>query len=84
MIASSGLTTWSVTGEDAHLLMGKLKALPGVEQVVPFGNTLHASGHDAETLEKNLKSMDLTGYLLEKTDVNLEDVFISLMQQHGG
>ncbi len=84
VIASSGLATWSVTGEDAHLLMEKLKALPGVEQVVTFGNTLHASGHDEELLEKSLKSMDLTGYRLQKTDVNLEDVFISLMQQHGG
>ena len=82
VIRSSGLTTWSVTGRDVHLLSGELGKLPGVEQVVPFGNILHVSGHDAPTLQKSLESYIPANYTLQKTAVNLEDVFISLMQQH--
>jgi ABC-2 type transport system ATP-binding protein len=82
VISSSGLTTWSVTGSDVHLLSGELGKLPGVEQVVPFGNILHVSGHDAPTLQKNLESYIPANYGLQKAEVNLEDVFISLMQQH--
>ncbi len=82
VISSSGLTTWSVTGSDVHLLSGELGKLPGVEQVVPFGNILHVSGHDAPTLQKNLESNIPANYSLQKAEVNLEDVFISLMQQY--
>ncbi len=82
VIASSGLTTWSVTGENVHLLAGDLKSLDGLEQVVPFGNTLHVSGHDADRLQQSLESFVSSDYRLQKTEVNLEDVFISLMQQH--
>jgi len=82
LIGSSGLSTWAVTGKNAHLLAMDLKTLPGVEQVVPFGNTLHVSGHDAYNLQKSLESFIASNYRLQKTDVSLEDVFISLMQQH--
>ena len=82
VIDSSGLTTWSITGSEVHLLNGKLKELDGVEQVVPFGNILHVSGHDAAALQQSLESFIPQNYSLQKTEVNLEDVFISLMQQH--
>jgi len=82
VIRSSGLTTWSVTGENVHLQSSRLKALPGVEQVVPFGNVLHVSGHDKPLLQKSLESFTNTDYRLQQTEVNLEDVFISLMQQY--
>jgi ABC-2 type transport system ATP-binding protein len=82
VIKSSGLTTWSITGKNVHLLSGELRMLPGVEQVVPFGNILHISGHDAPALQKNLEAFVPVNYRLQKTEVNLEDVFISLMQQH--
>jgi ABC-2 type transport system ATP-binding protein len=82
VIGSSGLTTWSITGSEVHLLNGKLKELDGVEQVVPFGNILHVSGHDAAALQQSLESFIPQNYSLQKTEVNLEDVFISLMQQH--
>jgi ABC-2 type transport system ATP-binding protein len=82
VIDSSGLTTWSITGSDVHLLSGELKKLGGVEQVVPFGSILHASGHDAAALQKSLEAFVPEKYILQKTEVNLEDVFISLMQDH--
>ena len=82
VVSSSGLATWSVSGKNVHLLVQDLKELAGVEQVVPFGNTLHVSGHDAYSLQKSLEFFVSTNYSLQKTEVSLEDVFISLMQQH--
>lgn len=81
VIHSSGLTTWSVTGRNVHLLTVDLKTLAGVEQVVPFGNILHISGHDADTLQQSLESFVPSQYRLQKAEVTLEDVFISLMQE---
>jgi len=81
VIASSGLTTWSITGSEVHLFSSELKALDGVEQVVPFGNILHVSGHDAAALQRSLVSFVPENYSLQQAEVNLEDVFISLMQQ---
>jgi ABC-2 type transport system ATP-binding protein len=81
VVRSSGLTTWSLSGGNVHELAPRLRSLAGVEQVVPFGNTLHISGHDAEQLERSLQPF-LNGELTsQKTDANLEEVFISLMQQ---
>ncbi len=80
VIASAGLTSWLVTGGNVHLLAAKLKTIVGVDQVVPFGNTLHVSGHDAERLEQGLQPFMDKKYRWQKTNANLEEVFISLMQ----
>jgi ABC-2 type transport system ATP-binding protein len=82
VIRSSGLTTWSLSGKNVHELAPRLKALAGVEQVVPFGNVLHISGHDAGQLELSLQPFLGGEYRSQKTEANLEEVFISLMQQH--
>jgi ABC-2 type transport system ATP-binding protein len=84
VIGASGLTTWSITGRGVHLLTEKLKELNGVEQVVPLGNILHVSGHDALSLRQSLESFDLAGHRLQKSEVTLEDVFINLMQRSRG
>ena len=81
VVASSGLKTWALTGKDVHLLTPELKAMRGVEQVVPFGNILHISGHNEEMLGTSLSSLKNGKYNLQKIDANLEEVFISLMQQ---
>ncbi|MFA5516443.1 MAG: ABC transporter ATP-binding protein [Desulfuromonadales bacterium] len=81
VVAASGLTTWSVSGRRMHELMEKLKPLPGVEQVVPFGNILHVSGHDAERLAESLRPFMDGPHRWQKTETNLEEVFISLMQR---
>jgi ABC-2 type transport system ATP-binding protein len=83
IVAVSGLTTWSVSGRRLHALTEALKGVPGVEQVVPFGNTLHVSGHDADRLEASLRPFMAGPYRWEKTATNLEEVFISLMRGRG-
>ncbi|MBU0681255.1 MAG: ABC transporter ATP-binding protein [Proteobacteria bacterium] len=80
VVAASGLTSWSVFGSNVHLLITQLKDVEGVEQVVPFGNTLHVSGHDADMLEHGLQPFMDGEYRWQKTAANLEEVFISLMQ----
>ena len=83
VVASSGLRTWSITGKDVHLLAPRIKELPGVEQVVPFGSILHVSGHDEEQLDASMDSIRNDQYVKEKIGANLEEVFISLMQKNG-
>lgn len=82
VVSSSGLKTWSVSGKNVHLLTRQLKEMPGVEQVVPFGGIMHVSGHDEEKLDASMQSLKNDRYLVEKIDANLEEVFISLMQNN--
>ena len=80
VLQSARLTTWAVTGENLHALAEKIRGLPGVEQVVAFGTTLHVSGRDAEQLRASVNPWMNQAYHWEKIDSGLEDVFISLME----
>jgi ABC-2 type transport system ATP-binding protein len=85
LVAAAGLTTWEVAGKDLHPLAERLKALPGVDQVVPFGNTLHVSGHDSRLLETSLTPHRNAGkYRWTPATTGLEEVFIRLMQDREG
>ncbi len=79
VLANSPLTTWSVTGPDLHALAARLRARPGVEQVVAFGTTLHVSGRDAEKLAAALADLGDPAHHWTRITAGLEDVFISLM-----
>jgi ABC-2 type transport system ATP-binding protein len=85
LVAAAGLTTWEVAGKDLHRYGRSLKLLPGVDQVVPFGNTLHVSGRDRRTLETSLRPhREDENYRWTETETGLEEVFISLMQHREG
>ena len=79
VIAKTGLVTWSVSGPDLNSLHEQLRGSPGVEQAVVFGNTLHVSGPDPETLEKTVARYHTGYYEWQRIDPGLEDVFIHLM-----
>jgi ABC-2 type transport system ATP-binding protein len=80
VVRSAGLSTWSVEGEGLMDLAPRLRALPGVEMVVPFGASLHVSGTDAAALERSLAALDGRPSLsVRRVDASLEDVFIHLM-----
>ena len=79
VLASVRLTTWTVTGPDLLELAKKIRGLPGIEQVVAFGTTLHVSGRDAAALEASLISIRDPRHEWNKIRSGLEDVFISLM-----
>jgi ABC-2 type transport system ATP-binding protein len=82
VIQREGLITWSVSGKQMSELARKLKQQEGVEQVVPFGNILHVSGHDGAQLEAAIAPFRNGDYRWEPSEANLEETFISLMQGH--
>jgi len=79
VVASAGLSTWSVSGPGLVELAARLRLQPGVEQVVAFGNTLHVSGREASRLEAAIAPCRDCGHMWTRIDAGLEDVFISLM-----
>jgi ABC-2 type transport system ATP-binding protein len=81
VVASAGLATWEITGRGLLTLAEKLRDQPGIEQVVPFGNTLHVSGHDAARLEAALAATPAADTKRRPIQSSLEDVFISLMDR---
>jgi ABC-2 type transport system ATP-binding protein len=80
VVAQSGLATWSVSGSDLQHLARELRALPGIDMVVPFGTTLHISSTDAAALKQVLAPyFARAGLNWSSIEPSLEDVFISLM-----
>ena len=76
VVKQSGLTTFSISGEEATALAHELRGKPGVEMAVPFGATLHVSGTDFRLLEQSLAP-----YGAQRINPSLEDVFIQIMNR---
>lgn len=82
IIAQAGLAVWSIAGPQLEALVAPIKALPGVHSVSAFGNTLHVAGLDPVLLHASLAPYRARADLqLTPTQPDLEDVFISLMEQ---
>ena len=80
VIAHAQLTTWSVSGPDLFQLASELKRESAIAMVVPFGNTLHVSGTDADALAAALAPYQSRSALTwAPAQPGLEDVFIRLM-----
>jgi len=84
VIASRHMATWEATGPDLYGLSASIKALPGVEQVAHFGNTLHISGPEPERLKASLAPFMAGPHQFRLVDTSLEEVFISLMNTSAG
>ena len=80
VVRNAGLTTFVVSGERLDQVAEALEGRPGVDQVAPFGTTLHVVGSDKARLEAALADMrqrkDVT---VEPGETSLEDVFIQFM-----
>ncbi|CAE6892003.1 ABC transporter ATP-binding protein [Paraburkholderia domus] len=82
IIESQDLATWSIHGEHLSKLSEQLRAMPGVDQTVVFGSSLHASGHDHAALEAAIRRATAgTALRIEPVSTGLEDVFIYLMSR---
>jgi ABC-2 type transport system ATP-binding protein len=82
VVRESGLSTWFVDGDPAALgrLAAMLKETPGVDQVAPFGATLHVVGRDRDALEAAIRPhRKAKGLVFRQGETSLEDVFIQLM-----
>ena len=81
VLRSAAFATWAVTGGDLRALAAELRGQPGVEQVVPFGNTLHVSGRDRAALEATIAAHRTPEREWTPIPAGLEDMFIGLMDQ---
>ena len=82
VVREAGLTTFIVTGEGLAALAGSLHGAPGVDQVAPFGNTLHVVGADGTALTATMKRVaDNKAFQVSPGETSLEDVFIQFMGQ---
>lgn len=84
VIASAGLTTYLVEGGRIDEAERGLLAEPGVDQVAPFGSTLHVVGRDSETLAAAIASVtEATGSRAALSQTSLEDAFIRFIGDDG-
>ncbi|NIY96811.1 ABC transporter ATP-binding protein [Salipiger sp. HF18] len=80
VVRDAGLTTVVVTGEATSEAANKLRGAEGVDQIAPFGNTLHVVGRDGEALRRTVARVAAeTGTQVADAETSLEDVFIQLM-----
>lgn len=80
VVKGSGLVTFVVHGVLKPAQIRALEAADGVEQVAPFGATLHVVGTDRGKLEAALQPLKSeAGIKVEPGETSLEDVFIKFM-----
>ncbi len=80
VVRDSGLSTFVVRGQNLERIAESLAKLPGIEQVAPFGNSLHVVGTDQTALNKAMASLEAeSGIRVSPGETSLEDVFIKFM-----
>ena len=76
-----GLRTYALDGVPSAAI-SELSALPGIEQVVPFGLRLHVSGTDANALTASIRDFAARYQCgFAPVESSLEDAFIALMRE---
>ncbi|MDP3896506.1 MAG: ABC transporter ATP-binding protein [Mesorhizobium sp.] len=79
VVRNAGLHTYVVRGPKLEAIAANLRKAPGIEQVAPFGTTLHVVGLDRKVLETALAGIVEPGVTVEEGETSLEDVFIQFM-----
>ncbi|TPI69436.1 ABC transporter ATP-binding protein [Mesorhizobium sp. B2-8-9] len=81
VVKNAGLTTFVLQGPRLDQVAEALQGRPGVDQVAPFGATLHVVGSDKAALEKALADIEKEhkGVTVKPGETSLEDVFIQFM-----
>ena len=80
VVKNAGLTTFVVEGPRLDQVADALEGRAGVEQVAPFGTTLHVVGSDQKLLDAALKDIrKREGTTVRPGETSLEDVFIQFM-----
>ena len=82
VIRDAALTTYIVDGGDITEAAQRLRGMDGVDQVAPFGLSLHVVGRDKAALAAAVaKVAGETGVGYHEGATSLEDVFIQFMAQ---
>ncbi|THD71764.1 ABC transporter ATP-binding protein [Thalassobius vesicularis] len=80
VVKGAGLTTLVLEGPQTPAAARALRGMPGVDQIAPFGNTLHVVGRDGAALDRSARQVaQQTGCALRPSETSLEDVFIHFM-----
>lgn len=81
VVRNAGLTTFVLQGPRLDQVAEALQGRPGVDQVAPFGATLHVVGSDKAALEKALADVEKEhrDVTVKPGETSLEDVFIQFM-----
>ena len=80
VVKGAGLTTLVLEGPQTPAAARALRGMPGVDQIAPFGNTLHVVGRDGTALAQSVTQIaQQTGCALHPSETSLEDVFIHFM-----
>jgi len=81
VISREGLFTWVIKGPNLLNLAVELRKLKEVEQVLAFGNILHLSSRDKDSVAKVLSDKIDKEHQFYEVATSLEDVFINLMSK---
>ncbi|HEX5126707.1 MAG TPA: ABC transporter ATP-binding protein [Rhodocyclaceae bacterium] len=82
LVARSAISTWTVSGPGINELTAELEAVPAIEIVTRFGNTLHVSSANEGELNAALAPYRTrAGLKWTAVAPALEDIFIYLMRQ---
>ena len=80
VVRNAGLTTLVLSAGDIAGAARDLAGAEGVDQVAPFGQTLHVVGQGADALRRAVdKVAEQRGVRVSPAQTSLEDVFIQLM-----
>ncbi len=83
VVASAGLVTWAIAGNDQTSLAKRLRADPRIRTVAAFGTALHASATSSAQLEAAIAALRAPDVRCTPIETSLEDVFIALMNGAG-
>jgi ABC-2 type transport system ATP-binding protein len=80
VVRNAGLSTFVIEGPRLDQVAAALEGRTGVEQVAPFGTTLHVVGSDKAKLDAALEDIrKRDGTTVRPGETSLEDVFIQFM-----
>lgn len=80
VVKGAGLTTMVLEGPNTAQAARMLRGRAGVDQVAPYGNSLHVIGRDGAALRHAATEVAAqTNCSLHDAETSLEDVFIQLM-----
>jgi ABC-2 type transport system ATP-binding protein len=81
VVRNAGLTTFVLQGPRLDQVAAALDGRSGVDQVAPFGATLHVVGSDRQALQAALADVEKEhkGVTVTPGETSLEDVFIQFM-----
>lgn len=80
VVRNAGLTTFVLEGGDLATAQKEMTGADGVDQVAPFGMTLHVVGQDREALKASVERIaHRAGAKWQEGETSLEDVFIQFM-----